>query len=94
MVLSKPRDTLSVMTKFAPNEVVHGSPRTLPTVLLCQADINFCGRHWIANSWGEYDEKVKARYAHETLCGGRPNAAGLISSLNAIDRQALLVAKR
>lgn len=79
---------------FQPGEVVYGTPRNLPTVLLCQADVNFCGRVWIANTWEEYDEKVKERYAHETFCGTRPNAAGLLGSLTADDRQALLIAKR
>lgn len=84
------------MTKtFSPNEVFRGAPRSIPTVLLCQADVNFCGRLWIANTWEEYDEKVKERYAHETFCGTRPNAAGLLTMLTPADRQqTLLVAKR
>lgn len=81
------------MTKFAPEDVIYGTPRTIPTVLLCQADVNFCGRFWIANSWEEYDEKIKERYVHENFCGTRPNAAGLITSLNVADRQALLTTK-
>ena len=83
------------MTKaFQADEVFYAAPRTIPTVLLCQADINFCGRLWIANTWEEYDEKIKDRYAHETLCGTRPNAAGLLTTLSPADRQMLLTAKR
>lgn len=79
---------------YQPGEVFYGAPRNLPTILLCQADMNFCGRYWIANTWEQYDEKVKERYTHETLCGSRPNAAGLLTSLTPTDRQALLIAKR
>jgi hypothetical protein len=79
---------------FQPNEVIYGAPRTIPTVLLCQADINFCGRLWIANSWEEYDMKVKERYVHESFCGTRPNAAGLLTALTPSDRQSILAVKR
>jgi hypothetical protein len=95
MLSNRLRDTLLVMTStYTPGEVVYGAPRNLPTILLCQADVNFCGRHWIANTWEEYDERIKERYAHENFCGTRPNAAGLLTALTPADRQALLVAKR
>lgn len=85
------------MVKTAPisqGEVVYGTPRTLPTVLLCQADINFCGRHWLANSWPEYDEAVKQRQAHEVFCSARDASAGIISVLGQAEHSGLLVAKR
>lgn len=75
-------------------EVVYGTPRTVPTVLLCHADINFCGRHWVANSWPEYDEAVKQREAHEVFCGARGSAAGLISVLGEAAHQGLIMTKR
>lgn len=82
------------MTKTAPlaghNDVVYGTPRTLPTVLLCQADINFCGRHWIANDWGQYDKVIKERQVHEVLCSSRSSSAGLISVLGEAVHQGLV----
>lgn len=85
------------MTKTAPlgqGEVVYGTPRTIPTVLLCQADLMFCGRFWIANSWPDYDEAVKARQAHEVFCGARAGAGGLISVLGEAAHQGLITTKR
>lgn len=73
-------------------EVVYGTPRTVPTVLLCQADVNFCGRHWIANTWDEYDMKVKERQAHEVFCSARSSSAGLISVLGEAAHQGLITA--
>lgn len=73
-------------------EVVYGAPRTVPTILLCQADVNFCGRLWIANTWAEYDEKIKEREAHEVFCSARGSAAGIISVLGEAAHQGLITA--
>lgn len=63
-------------------------------VLLCQADINFCGRYWLVNSWARYEEVIKERHAHECLCSARESAAGIISVLGHADHQGLLTTKR
>lgn len=77
-----------------PNSVVYGTPRQPPYILLCQADVNFCGRLWIANSVKEYDEKAQLRYNHEVLCSARTASAGIITALGEADHQGLLVTKR
>lgn len=65
-------------TSQLPGAVVYGTPRQLPTVLLCHADRNFCGRHWIANNWKQFEEHTTSRKVHELLCGARPGAEGVI----------------
>ena len=72
----------------------YGTPRTIPTVLLCQAGQLFCGRHWIANTWPQYDQMVKDRQVHEMLCSARAGAGGLISVLGEAAHQGLITTKR
>jgi len=74
--------------------IFKGTPRSLPFVLLCQADVNFCGRTWIVNNWAELDDKTSARNTHEVLCSARGASAGIITALGAADHAGLLVARR
>lgn len=76
------------------SDAFHGTPRALPFVLLCQADVNFCGRHWVVNSWAEHVEKTAAKQTHEVLCSSRSASAGIISVLGEAEHSGLLVAKR
>jgi hypothetical protein len=49
-----------------------GTPRPLPRVLTCHVPGahrgRWCGRLWTANTMTEYDEHVRARHVHQTLC--------------------------
>lgn len=60
-------------SKAAPHDIaerpVYGTPRTTPYVMLCHATLNFCGRHWIANTWEQYVKYAEERKIHEKLCG-------------------------
>lgn len=76
------------------NGTFHGTPRNLPFVMLCQADVNFCGRKWIINKWDEFEEKTKARETHQVLCSARAASAGIVTALGEAEHQGLLVAKR
>lgn len=50
------------------DQVFYGTPRPLPRVLFCHVPVEWCGRHWIANTVDEYDTAIEERVAHETLC--------------------------
>lgn len=47
---------------------VMGAPRVLPVVLLCHATVEWCGRLWIANTDGEYNDAEGHRKVHQTFC--------------------------
>lgn len=76
------------------SDTFRGTPRSLPFVMLCQADVNFCGRSWVVNGWDEYDEKAQARQTHEVLCASRAASAGIITALGEAEHRGLLAAKR
>jgi hypothetical protein len=76
------------------NGTFYGTPRNLPFVFLCQADVNFCGRKWIVNTEKQYEEAVKARQTHEVLCSARVASAGIFTALGEAEHSGLLVAKR
>lgn len=50
---------------------IHGTPTSLPRILLCAATERWCGRHWTANTEAQYGEHTKTRQAHELLCVNR-----------------------
>ena len=86
--------TNKAVTPACDNGTFHGTPRDLPFAFLCQADVNFCGRLWIVNSWAEYEEKMQARNTHQVLCASRAASAGVVSALGEAEHAGLLVAKR
>lgn len=76
------------------NGTFHGTPRSLPFIMLCQADVNFCGRKWVINNWDEFEEKKQARQTHEVLCSARTASAGIVTALGEAEHSGLLVDKR
>lgn len=76
------------------NGAFRGTPRSLPFVHLCQADVNFCGRWWVSNTWYEYEVNQKLRHNHEVLCSAREASAGIITALGQAEHSGLLVTKR
>lgn len=55
---------------------IYGTPRGLPTVLLCHATERYCGRApWVANTWPEYERAEAERRAHEVFCATRAQLA-------------------
>ena len=76
------------------NGTFYGTPRSLPFIFLCQADVNFCGRLWIANTEEQYEQAIKDRKTHEVLCSARAASAGIVTALGEAEHAGLLVAKR